>query len=121
MKRRPNPPTWQRAVGRSVVPLVLLVAPIHAQEPPQWRSGEDLYNNVCGYCHKPEVGVGTVLQGRELPVEYLKVMVRNGFNAMPAFPDSFVDDASLAMLSKYLATLPPAPPKMPPQAPERTP
>jgi mono/diheme cytochrome c family protein len=77
---------------------------------PQWRSGEDLYNKVCGYCHKPAVGVGTVLEGRELPVVYLKAIVRHGLNAMPAFPASYVDDASLAELSTYLATLPtPAP------------
>ncbi|MFZ1839354.1 MAG: cytochrome c, partial [Dokdonella sp.] len=46
-------------------------------------------------------------KGGELPVEYLKVMVRNGFNSMPAFPASYVDDAALAELSKYLASLPP--------------
>ena len=109
-------------VTGATLSLAVLVAPAQAeQQQPQWRSGADLYNNVCGYCHKPEVGVGTVLQGRELPVEYLKIMVRNGFNAMPAFPASFVDDAALAELSKYLASLPPLPPKQtPPPAKARS-
>ena len=107
-------------VTGATVSLAVLVAPALADQQPQWRSGAELYNNVCGYCHKPEVGVVTVLQGRELPVEYLKVMVRNGFNAMPAFPASYVDDAALAELSKYLASLPPLPPKpTPPPAKPR--
>lgn len=75
-------------------------------EPPQWRSGKELYDKVCGHCHKPEVGVGTVLEGRVLPPEYLQVIVRNGFNAMPAFPASYVDDAALAEISRYLGSLP---------------
>ncbi|MFA7320170.1 MAG: cytochrome c [Dokdonella sp.] len=98
-------------VTGATLSLAMLVMPAQAEGQPQWRSGADLYNNVCGYCHKPEVGVGTVLQGRELPVEYLKIMVRNGFNAMPAFPASYVDDAALGELSKYLASLPPLPPR----------
>lgn len=95
------------------LPLAVLASLSQAAEQPQWRSGEDLYNKVCGYCHKPAVGVGTVLEGRELPVVYLKTIVRHGLNAMPAFPASYVDDASLAELSKYLATLPTPPPRPP--------
>lgn len=91
--------------------LTLLAASANAEQTPQWRSGQEVYDKVCGHCHKPAVGVGTVLEGRELPVEYLKVIVRNGLNAMPAIPESHVDDLSLAEVSKYLASLPPpAPP-----------
>lgn len=90
------------------LPLAALVAPAHADDDDgrQWRSGQVLYEKVCGHCHRPEVGVGTLLEGRELPPEYLKVIVRNGLGAMPAFPESFVDDASLAELARYLGTLP---------------
>jgi mono/diheme cytochrome c family protein len=119
MKRPRNSMSFKKIlVTGAALLLAVLVAPAQAeQQQPQWRSGADLYNNVCGHCHKPEVGVGTVLQGRELPVEYLKVIVRHGFNAMPAFPASYVDDAALAELSKYLASLPPLPPKpVPPPA-----
>ena len=101
----------RRTVGTiAVLSLLSCVGPLQAQER-QWRSGEDLYNKLCGHCHKPEVGVGTVIQGRDLPPEYLTIIVRNGFNAMPAFPASFVDDASIVELAKYLASLPPVPPK----------
>ncbi len=122
MRRHPTAATtkWISGIGVAV-PLILLAAASHAQDQPQWRSGKYLYDNVCGHCHKPEVGVGTVLQGRVLPLEYLKVMVRNGFNAMPAFPDSFVDDASLAELGKYLASLPPVPVPPPKPAPKPRP
>lgn len=100
----------------ALLPLALLAGTVQAKEggqTSQWRSGKEVYEKVCGYCHKPSVGVGTVLEGRELPVEYLKVIVRNGLNAMPAFPESHVDDLSLAEVSKYLASLPPPPPPTP--------
>jgi len=103
----------KRALSMGVIlPLALLAAAVPAQES-QWGSGEDLYNKVCGYCHKPEVGVGTVIQGRALPAEYIKFIVRNGFNAMPAFPASYIDDESLAQVAEYIASLPPVPPSQP--------
>lgn len=95
----------------ALLPLALIVGAQakEAEKAPQWRSGKDVYDKVCGHCHKPSVGVGTVLEGRDLPIEYLKVIVRNGLNAMPAFPESYVDDLSLAEVSKYLGSLPPPP------------
>lgn len=89
-----------------LMPLALLAGTTQAQES-QWRSGEHLYNSVCGHCHAPEVGVGTVIQGRDLPAQYITFIVRNGLNAMPAFPASFIDDESLAKVTEYLASLPP--------------
>ena len=93
------------------LPLPLLGTTTQAQQESQWGSGKNLYDKVCGQCHKPEVGVGTALAGRELPAEYLKFIVRNGINGMPAFPASFIDDESIAQVAKYLATLPAPPPK----------
>ena len=83
-----------------------LLAPLAHAEEPQWDSGEQLYVKVCGHCHEPAVGVGPALGGRTLPEPYIRAIVRNGFNAMPAFPASFIDDASLAAVTEYLATLP---------------
>lgn len=91
------------------MPLALMAGTAQAQES-QWRSGEHLYKSVCGHCHAPEVGVGTVIQGRNLPAEYITFIVRNGFNAMPAFPASFIDDESLAKVTEYLDSLPPVTP-----------
>lgn len=72
----------------------------------QWGSGKNLYDKVCGHCHAPEVGVGTQIQGRDLPVDYVRFIVRNGINGMPAFPASYIDDASIAQVTEYIASLP---------------
>lgn len=99
--------------SRATAAAMLLAAaclPAGAAEAPQWRDGKQLYDKLCGHCHKPSVGVGPLLEGRELPLEYLKVIVRNGLNAMPAFPESHVDDDALAKLGGYLATLTPPTP-----------
>lgn len=93
-------------VAGVVLPFALLASAAQAQQESQWESGKHLYDSVCGHCHKPEVGVGPVLEGRGLPEVYLKAIVRNGFNAMPAFPASYVDDASIAKVAEYLSTLP---------------
>lgn len=90
----------------AALPFALLVAAAQAQGDSQWGSGKQLYDKVCGHCHSPEVGVGPVIGGRGLPQVYITTIVRNGFNAMPAFPASHIDDESLAQLTKYLSTLP---------------
>ena len=89
-----------------ILPLVLLSFAAQAEEQAQWATGKQLYDNVCGHCHAPEVNVGPSLGGRGLPEAYIKAIVRNGFNAMPAFPDSYVDDESIAKVAEYIAGLP---------------
>lgn len=93
------------AIG-GVLPCALLVAAAQAQDARQWGSGKNVYDKVCAHCHSPAVGVGPVIGGRGLPEAYIKAIVRNGFNAMPAFPASHIDDESIAELTKYLSTLP---------------
>lgn len=90
-----------------VLPFALLVTSAHAQDDRQWDSGKNVYDKVCAHCHSPEVGVGPVIGGRGLPQAYITAIVRNGFNAMPSFPASHIDDESIAQLTDYLATLPP--------------
>jgi mono/diheme cytochrome c family protein len=90
----------------------LLICTPQARAESQWGSGKNLYEKVCGHCHKPEVGVGTLLAGRELPAEYVRVIVRNGFNGMPAFPASFIDDESITQVAEYLSKLPAPTPAM---------
>lgn len=92
-------------VAAAALPLAGATGSAHAES--QWGSGQNLYNKLCGYCHKPEVGVGPVLEGRGLPEAYVRSIVRSGFNAMPAFPASYVDDESIAQLVEYLSSLPP--------------
>jgi len=109
-----NDKALKRILTLSALPLAVLAASSQAQEnDSQWGSGKNLYDKVCGYCHAPEVGVGPAIAGRGLPEAYLKVFVRNGFNAMPAFPASFIDDESIARVAEYLASLPPVPADQP--------
>lgn len=89
-----------------ILPFVLLVSTVEAQDESQWGSGKNLYDKVCGYCHDPEVGVGTLIAGRDLPELYVRAIVRSGLNAMPAFPASYIDDESIAQVTEYLSTLP---------------
>lgn len=86
----------------------VLLTPVHAQER-GYDSGKEAYDKLCGYCHKPEVGVGTAIEGRSLPVEFVKAIARNGLNAMPAFPETHIDDETLEAVAEYINTLPPAP------------
>lgn len=94
---------------------LLLATSLQAQTPAagssQWGSGKDLYEKVCAHCHAPEVGVGTMIQGRDLPEAYIKYVVRHGLNAMPAFPASYIDDHSIALVTDYIASLPAVPAK----------
>lgn len=107
--KRPSRAVLKHALLAGLVPALGVAASAHAQER-QWESGKHLYESVCGHCHKPEVAVGPSLQGRNLPPEFLTAFVRYGVNAMPAFPASYVDDASIKELAEYLNTLPPVPP-----------
>lgn len=65
-----------------------------------WKDGAHLFEKVCGRCH--EHGVGPVLKGRQLPVEYIEAIVRNGNRAMPAFAASYIDDKSLKSVGEYI-------------------
>ncbi len=88
--------------------LALLLAPATAQEP-VYSSGKEAYDKLCGYCHKPEAGVGTAIEGRGLPAVFIMAIARNGLNAMPAFPESHIDDETLEQVAEYINTLPLAP------------
>lgn len=107
MTCRPRRRRTQWTLLPALLSLALLTTAAQAQEASsQWGSGKNLYDKVCGHCHDPSVGVGTVIQGRGLPVEYVTFIVRNGINGMPAFPASYIDDASIAQVAEYLASLP---------------
>lgn len=66
----------------------------------QWQSGEQAWEQVCARCHT--TGVGPELRGRELPSDYVISIVRMGFLAMPAFPHSHIDDATLSEVAAMI-------------------
>lgn len=62
---------------------------------------EAVFQQVCMSCHA--VGVGPVITGRELDVEAVKMFVRNGSRAMPAFTESMIDDATLQQVAELVS------------------
>jgi mono/diheme cytochrome c family protein len=69
-----------------------------------WTDGAEVYSKVCALCH--ETNVGPVLRGRGLDPLYIRLIVRNGDRAMPAFRASEIDDKSLEQLAEYVANTP---------------
>jgi hypothetical protein len=62
---------------------------------------EQVYQQVCMSCHA--VGVGPVITGRDLPPEAIKLFVRNGNRAMPAFPESMIDNETLDRVAELVS------------------
>lgn len=69
-----------------------------------WKTGEEVYAKICGHCH--DTGVGPELRGRHLPAPFFVAVARQGLRAMPAFPASYIDDASLQKVAEYIANAP---------------
>lgn len=72
-----------------------------AGDPSKIGPGQRYFNTICAKCHT--AGVGPELRGRQLPPEYFVAIARNGFNAMPAFRITDIDDATLRDVGKYLS------------------
>lgn len=66
-----------------------------------WASPQQAYDKVCARCHLS--GVGPELRGRALPADYIKLIVRGGRLAMPAFPHSSIDDATLDGVARLVS------------------
>lgn len=68
------------------------------------RSGDSLgmrvYNQTCAYCH--DHGVGPVIRQRGLDPAAVRLMVRHGWLAMPAFRSTEISDAELDAVAVML-------------------
>jgi mono/diheme cytochrome c family protein len=88
-----------------VVGLPAAAASAAPQQPAEqgfaWKDGAEVYTKVCALCH--DTNVGPVLRGRDLDPLYIKLMVRNGSRAMPAFRASEIDDQLLEKLAEYVS------------------
>lgn len=69
-----------------------------------WKAGAEVYTKVCALCH--ETKVGPPLRGRDLDPTYIRLVVRHGSRAMPAFRESEIDDQSLEKLAEYISKTP---------------
>lgn len=105
--------TLKPLVAATLLSLPFVALPGQAEGDGKWRGGENVYEKVCGHCH--EAGIGPQIKGRPLPPAYITAIVRHGFSAMPAFPASFIDDASLQAVGEYIQSSP-APLKQAPGA-----
>lgn len=65
-----------------------------------YKDGEHVFSAVCSHCHG--LGNGPKIKGRNLPSEYIKMRVRYGFRAMPAFRSANIDDKSLQLVIEYI-------------------
>ena len=77
-------------------------APARNGQSGQWASPQVLWEQTCARCHT--TGVGPARRGRARPQEYVVSVVRNGMLAMPAFPHSAIDDASLSDIARFVST-----------------
>ncbi|HWW63835.1 MAG TPA: cytochrome c [Sphingomonadaceae bacterium] len=87
---------------------------------PQPAAGAALFQARCGYCHLAG-GTGTMMLERrlgkddallvkrtDLNAAYVKMVVRNGLNSMPALTRVEVPDDQLDRIAAYLASKKPA-------------
>lgn len=101
--------TLKKSAGLAAT-LVLLaghVSSASAQDTLKISEGQRFYQKICAKCH--EVGIGPVITGRGFPEAVYVTIARSGFNGMPAFRVSDIDDATLQDLAKYLAATTPKP------------
>lgn len=66
-----------------------------------WKDGAEVYTKICALCH--DTSVGPSIRGRSLDPTYIKLIVRHGSRAMPAFRASEIDDESLEKLAEYVS------------------
>lgn len=72
-------------------------------------AAEMVFQQTCMSCHA--TGVGPVITGRDLPPDAVKMFVRHGNRAMPAFTEAMIDNETLDRVAQLVATskAPPAP------------
>lgn len=62
---------------------------------------EMVFQQTCMACHA--TGVGPVILGRDLPPEAIKLFVRHGNRAMPAFTEAMIDDETLDRVAEMVS------------------
>jgi mono/diheme cytochrome c family protein len=60
-----------------------------------------VFQQTCMACHA--TGVGPVITGRGLPPEAIKLFVRNGNRAMPAFTEAMIDNETLDRVARMVS------------------
>src|SRR5690606_25006713 len=75
---------------------------------PAWSAEGDIdlglraYQQVCAYCHN-DGQVRPELRRRRRPPHFFTTIARTGLAAMPAFPETFIDEKTLLAVGEYLS------------------
>jgi mono/diheme cytochrome c family protein len=68
--------------------------------------GRDVFMAKCHQCHPGgDAGLGPALNNKPLPKSLIRLQVRQGFGAMPAFSEKDITDEELEHLLVYLKKL----------------
>lgn len=99
-----------------LVATMLFALPVHAETAAQPPEGKELYIKWCADCHDPGPGhAGTLRMAGDFGPDnavmktlpglnraLIEQAVRNGFQMMPPFRPTEINDAELAALTDYL-------------------
>jgi hypothetical protein len=73
---------------------------------PEIKKGQKVFMKNCQQCHPGgEAGLGPALNNKPLPNFAVRLQVRHGFGAMPAFPEKEISEEDLTHLLAYLKEL----------------
>lgn len=82
-----------------------LVGPLRLEEP-ELVAGRQVFSTHCQQCHPAgEGGLGPALNNKPLPEFLVRLQVRQGLGAMPAFSDEEISDNEMNDLTGYLNAL----------------
>jgi mono/diheme cytochrome c family protein len=82
-----------------------LIGPLRPASTEQLR-GELVFFRQCHKCHPGgDAGLGPAINNKPLPEAAIKLQVRTGVGAMPAFDDQRISDEDLDALVGYLEVL----------------
>lgn len=67
------------------------------------QRGELVFMQRCNKCHPDgEAALGPAINGKPLPGWLMRLQIRAGLGAMPAFGENLIDDAAMDDLVSYL-------------------
>jgi mono/diheme cytochrome c family protein len=70
----------------------------------QQQHGQVLFHKFCHQCHPHgEAGLGPAINNKPAPLAAIRLQVRAGLGAMPAFPDAIIPDRDLEPLLAFVA------------------
>ncbi|AUX48721.1 cytochrome C [Sorangium cellulosum] len=81
------------------------LGPPPLDEPPE-RRGEVLFAKFCDQCHPGGAGgLGPGLNNKPAPAAAIRLQIRSGLGAMPAFSEREIPDADVDAIIAYMLTI----------------